>query len=188
VAVIDVAGFIADLKELAVDVGFHIHEERHFVETYSLRQTWEVDLHPADACGGPLDLHLALDVDPRVLLGFEDQVMTLGEDDDPPDVFQFPLTFSWALPPLRDLPDLLVLATELAGIGGTALPIEVSAVDSTMSVTDAPERTVTVTARSEVSLLALYNSGQGIDTDLLERCRGVSAYLLDRAPSWLDER
>ncbi len=65
-AVIDVAGFVADLKDHAVDHGFHVHDERHFVETYSLRQAWEVDLHPEDACGGPLDLHLALEVDPRI--------------------------------------------------------------------------------------------------------------------------
>ena len=58
VAVIDVAGFVADLKDHAVDHGFHVHDERHFVETYSLRQAWEVDLHPEEACGGPLDLHL----------------------------------------------------------------------------------------------------------------------------------
>ena len=45
-AVIDVAGFVADLKDHAADHGFHIHDERHFVETYSLRQVWEIDLHP----------------------------------------------------------------------------------------------------------------------------------------------
>ncbi|MEZ5137184.1 MAG: hypothetical protein R2699_19610 [Acidimicrobiales bacterium] len=45
-AVIDVAGFVADLKDHAVDHQFHVHDERHFVETYSLRQSWEVDLHP----------------------------------------------------------------------------------------------------------------------------------------------
>ena len=67
-AVIDVAGFVADLKDHAVDHGFHVHDERHFVETYSLRQAWEVDLHPEEACGGPLDLHLSLEVDPRALL------------------------------------------------------------------------------------------------------------------------
>src|SRR5680860_571598 len=85
VAAIDIAGFVADLKDHAVDHGFHVHDERHFVETYSLRQAWEVDLHPEDACGGPLDLHLALEIDPRVLLSFEDLVMDLEEDDDPPD-------------------------------------------------------------------------------------------------------
>ena len=45
-AVIDVAGYVTELKDHAVDHGFHVHDERHFVETYSLRQAWEVDLHP----------------------------------------------------------------------------------------------------------------------------------------------
>ena len=53
VAVIDVAGFVADLKDHAVDHGFHVHDERHFVETYSLRQAWEVDLHPEEALRRP---------------------------------------------------------------------------------------------------------------------------------------
>ena len=30
VAVIDVAGFVAELKSHAVDHGFHVHDERHF--------------------------------------------------------------------------------------------------------------------------------------------------------------
>jgi hypothetical protein len=88
-AVIDVAGYVAELKDHAVDHGFHVHDERHFVETYSLRQSWEVDLHPEEGCNGPLDLHLALEVDPRVLLSFEDVVVELG-DEDPPDEFHFP--------------------------------------------------------------------------------------------------
>ena len=130
VAVIDVAGYVAELKDHAVDHGFHVHDERHFVETYSLRQVWEVDLHPEEGCGGPLDLHLALEVDPRVLLAFEDVVLELPEDDDPPDDFQFPLIFTWALPPLQGPPDLLRLTIDLAGVGGIELPLEVSAIDS----------------------------------------------------------
>ena len=57
-AAVDIPGFIADLKDHAVDHHFHVHDERHFVETYSMRQSWEVVLHPEEACGGPLDLHL----------------------------------------------------------------------------------------------------------------------------------
>ena len=83
VAVIDVAGYVAELKDHAVDHGFHVHDERHFVETYSLRQAWEVDLHPEEGCNGPLDLHLALEVDPRVLLAFEDVVVDLPDGEDP---------------------------------------------------------------------------------------------------------
>src|SRR5436305_6920986 len=146
-AVIDVAGFIADLKDHAADHGFHVHDERHFVETYSLRQASEVALHPEEACNGPLDLHLSLEVDPRQLLAFEDAVMTLPDGDDPDDTFHFPLLFTWTLPPLPKGPDLLVLATELAGVGGPELPLEVSAIDSFAAVTDAAERSLTIAAR-----------------------------------------
>ena len=118
VAVIDVAGYVAELKDHAVDHGFHVHDERHFVETYSLRQAWEVDLHPEEGCNGPLDLHLALEVDPRVLLAFEDEVVDLPDGEDPKDEYHFPLTFTWALPPLPHGPDLLRLAIDLAGVGG----------------------------------------------------------------------
>ena len=123
-AVIDVAGYVAELKDHAVDHKFHVHDERHFVETYSLRQFWEVDLHPEEGCGGPIDLHLALEVEPRVLLDFEDAVVALPEDEDPPDKWFFPLTFNWGVPPLPRGPDLLRLAIDLAGVGGVELPLE----------------------------------------------------------------
>lgn len=185
-AVIDVAGFIADLKDHAVDHQFHVHDERHFVETYSLRQAWEVDLHPEDACGGPLDLHLALEVEPRSLLSFEDQMLELTEGREPPDTFGFPLVFTWVLPPLPKGPDLLVLATELAGIGGTTVPLEVSAIDSFAAVTDAPERSLTIVARIEVGLDKIF-LGQEQLCEVLDKCHEVSTFLLDRAPVWLDE-
>ena len=186
-AVIDVAWFVADLKDHAVEHGFHIHDERHFVETYSMRQAWEVDLHPEDACGGPLDLHLALEVDPRVLLSFEDLAIELAEGEEPPDVHSFPLHFTWSLPPLPDGPDLLVLATDLAGVGGTDLPLEVSAIDSFGSVTDAPERTVGIVGRVDVSLSRVYMGEAELLCTVLERCLSVSEYLLERAPVWLGD-
>jgi hypothetical protein len=187
VAVIDVAGFVADLKDHAVDHGFHVHDERHFVETYSMRQAWEVDLHPENACGGPLDLHLALEVEPRTLLAFEDEVLALPDEDaEPSDGLKLPLVFTWALPPLVHGPDLLVLATEMAGIGGPDLPLEVSAVDSFAAVTDAPARSLTIVARVEVSLAKIY-LGQELLCDVLDRCFTVSEFLVDRAPVWLDE-
>ncbi|MFZ4518989.1 MAG: hypothetical protein ACOYOP_11405 [Microthrixaceae bacterium] len=184
-AVIDVAGFVADLKNHAADHGFHIHDERHFVETYSMRQAWEVDLHPEEACGGPLEFHLAVEVDPRTVLAFEDQVVDLPEGETPEDRLSLPMTFTWSLPPLPHCPDLLLLATELAGIGGPDLPLEVSAVDSFPTVTDPSERTLTVVARVEVGLSAVY-MGEELLCDTLERCLEVSRFLLDAAPSWLD--
>jgi len=184
-AVIDVAGFVADLKNHAADHGFHIHDERHFVKTYSMRQAWEVDLHPEEACGGPLEFHLAVEVDPRTVLAFEDQVVDLPEGEVPEDRLSLPMTFTWSLPPLPHCPDLLLLATELAGIGGPDLPLEVSAVDSFPTVTDPSERTLTVVARVEVGLSAVY-MGEELLCDTLERCLEVSRFLLDAAPSWLD--
>jgi hypothetical protein len=184
-AAIDVAGYVAELKDHAVDHGFHVHDERHFVETYSLRQVWEVDLHPEEGCGGPLDLHLALEVDPRVLLAFEDTVADLPEDEDPADDFHFPLVFTWALPPLNNGPDLLVLATELAGIGGRELPLEVSAIDSYAQVTDAPERSLSIVARQQVSLARVLG-GEELLCEILDQCLAVSRYLLAEAPSWLE--
>src|SRR3954452_2104087 len=184
-AVIDVAGFVADLKDHAADHGFHVHDERHFVETYSLRQAWEVDLHPEEACNGPLDLHLSLEVDPRQLLAFEDAVMSLPDSDDPDDTFHFPLVFTWTLPPLPKGPDLLVLATELAGIGGPDLPLEVSATDSFPSATDAPERSLRIVAHQRVSLLGI-RRGEEVPCDTFEGCLAVSRFLLDRASGWLD--
>ena len=186
-AIIDVPGFVADLKDHAVDHSFHVHDERHFIETYSMRQAWEVDLHPEDACGGPLDLHLALEVDPRVMITFEDRMLELPEGADPVVGMSFPLVFTWALPPLRHAPDLLVLATELAGVGGMNLPLEVSAIDSFAAVTDAPERSLTIVSRLDVGLDRIY-LGQEQLCDLLDSCHTVSTYLLDRAPAWLGER
>jgi hypothetical protein len=182
-AALDVAGYVAELKEHAVDHGFHVHDERHFVETYSLRQAWEVDLHPEEGCGGPLDLHLALEVDPRVLLAFEDLFLELDDGDNPPDEYHFPLVFTWQLPPLPKAPDLLLLATELAGIGGPDLPLEVSAIDSYAEVTDAPERTLTVVAHQKVSLARVW-LGEELLCETLDRCMDVSHFLLERAPAW----
>lgn len=183
-AVIDVAGFVADLKDHAVEHGFHVHDERHFVESYSLRQTWEVDVHPEEGCEGPVDLYLSLEIDPRVLLGFEDVVMMLPEGEDPPDEYHFPLNFTWGLPPLPTPPDLLVVATELAGIGGPELPLEVSAIDSIPAATDAPERSLRVVAHQHVSLLRI-REGDAVSCELLDRCLAVSRHLLTQAEGWL---
>lgn len=196
-AVIDPAGFVADLKVHVGDHGFHVHDERHLVETYSLQQSMQVDLHPDGACGGPLDVRLSLDVDPRTLLGFEDMVNAIPLDVDPadpevleeaeaPDKFVFPLTFTWEMPPLTKGPDLLILATELAGIGGTELPLEVSAIDSYPSATDAPERSLHVVARVSVPLIHLLTKEDDL-CDVLDRCLAVSKHLLDHAPVWIED-
>ncbi len=185
-AIIDVPGFVAELKDHATDHGFHVHDERHFVETYSMRQAWEVDLHPERACGGPLDLHLAVELDPRTILTFEDRMLDMPEDAEPPDGYEIPLVFNWSLPPLPKCPDLLLLATDLAGIGGPDLPLGISAIDSTAAVTDAPERTLSITARIDLSLADLFMRREDL-CDVFERSHAVSEFLLDHSPLWLDD-
>ena len=185
-AIVDIATFIADLKDLAGDHGFHVHDERHFVETYTMRQAWEVDLHPAHACGGPLDVHLSLDVDPRTMIAFEDAVLAIPEDQEPPDEHRLPVIVTWTLPPLPNGPDLLVLATDLAGIGRTELPLEVSAIDMFGAVTDPAERSVNIAGRAEVSLAQMF-MGREQMADILARAYAVSEYLLDRAHVWLGD-
>lgn len=185
-AVIDIPGFVAELKDHASDHGFHVHDERHFVETYSMRQAWEVDLHPERACGGPLDLHLAIELNPRTILMFEDQVLEMSEDGEPPEGYNFPLMFTWAMPPLEQAPDLLLLATDLAGVGGPDLPLSVSAIDSTAQATDAPERTLTISASIELSLGDLFMHRENL-CETFDRAHAVSEFLLDHSPTWLGE-
>lgn len=181
---IDIAGFITYLKDHAVDHGFHVHDERHFLETYSLRQAWEVDLHPESACDGPLDLNLAIDVEPRVLLALEDQATGLEDDDAVrSDDFRIPLLFNWALPQLEEPPDLVVLAAELAGIAGPDLPIEVSGVESMGAFSTGPDTRLVLVGKVEISL-ADAMAGQEKLCDTLDRCRDVSEYLVEQASVW----
>ncbi len=187
-SLIDLHGFVANLKAHVSEHGFHVHGDRHFVETYSNRQTWEVDLHPDDACGGPLDMVLCLEAEARTLLTFEDDVNSRPEDEDPDDGITVPMTLSFVLPPLHLGPDLLVLATDLAAIGGPELPLQVSSVDRVAAVTDAAERTVNIEARVELPLSRIY-LGQDLEAlcEMLDRARNVCEFLLDRAPAWLGE-
>ena len=181
---IDIAGFITYLKDHAVEHGFHVHDERHFIETYSFRQAWEVDLHPESACDGPLDLNLAFDVEPRVLLDLEERVAEMDEAyADPEGKFKLPLVFNWALPPVEDPPELVVVAAELGGVGGVDLPIEVSGVESTGALSTGSDIRLSIVGRVEVSLVDVM-LGQEKLCDTLDRCRDVSEWLIDQAPDW----
>ncbi len=184
---LDLAAFITDLKAHAVDHGFHVHDERHFIESYSLGQAWEVDLHPEEACNGPLEMLVALEVNARSMLGFEDAVVELGDEvADPEGRFVLPLFFKWALPPLEHPPDLLVLATDLAGVGRTLLPIEVSATDTFAAVTDAPTRSLLLSGRVDVSMPDVY-LGELRLCDVLDRAHEASMWILDHSTAWLGE-
>lgn len=181
---VDVPGFVTYLKDHAVEHGFHVHDERYFIETYSLRQAHEVDMHPEVACNGPLDLNLAFDVDPRMLLALEDRLAVMEDDYEEPDGdWRQVLLFNWSLPALDSPPDLVILATELAGIAGPTIPIEVSAVDSFGALSDAPERRLSLVGRFEVSLVDVMLGREKL-CDVLDRCREVSEYLVNAVDDW----
>lgn len=184
---IDLHGFMADFKAHAAEHRFHVHDERHFVETYSNRQLWETDLHPEDACGGPLDLVVTLEAEARTLILFEDALAEAGLDGVPDDDITLPMTFGFVLPPLAaDCPDLLVLATNLAGIGGTELPLQVSSLSSSAAVSDRPESTVSIVGRVDLPMVRIYDH-HDLTGNLLDRAYDICEFLLDRAPAWLSE-
>lgn len=184
---VDIASTITYLKDHAVEHGFHVHDERHFVETFTLRQAWEIDVHPADACSGPLDLHISLDVDPRLLLSFED---LLNEDpdvpEDPDGKFVVTFYFNWALPQMKHPPDLIVLSAELAGIGGIDLPIEVRSVRSMGALSSADDERLSVVGVVERSLVDVMFRQDSL-CEVLDRVHEVSMYLVDNADGWVDQ-
>ena len=154
VAVIDVAGFVADLKDHAVEHGFHVHDERHFVESYSLRQNWEVDLHPEEGCEGPLDLYLSLEIDPRVLLGFEDAVIARDDDRGPAGRVPLPAQLHLGAAAAAARPRTCSCSPPSSpACGGPDLPLEVSAIDSYPVGHRRARAQLRVVAHQRVSLL-----------------------------------
>lgn len=180
---VDLAGFITYLKDHAVEHGFHVHDERHFIESYSLRQAWEVDMHPDFACDGPLDLNLAFDVEPRTLLALEDAARDTDELEDPEGRFDVPLLFNWSMPPLGSPPDLIVLSAELSGVGGLDLPIEVSAVDAFEALADEPTRRLRMVGKFVVPLIDVMFGREKL-CDVLDRSRQVSESILRLSEDW----
>ena len=184
---VDIASTVTYLKDHAPEHGFHVHDERHFIETYTLRQSWEIDVHPAEACAGPLDLHIALDVEPRLLLRFED-ALNASEDipEDENGEFEVTFYFNWSLPPLQRPPDIIVLSAELAGIGGIDLPIEVSAVETMAALAEKEDRLLSVVGAAKRSLADIIYKQDSL-CDVLDRVQAVSMYLVEEAEEWLDE-
>jgi hypothetical protein len=109
----------------------------------------------------------------------------MSDFEEPPDEFHLDLYFNWAVPPLHDPPDLLVLATDLAGLAGIDLPVEVSAVDSYADVIGAPERRLQLTGKSRVSLVDILMGREQL-CEVLDSSREVSEYLLDRVTGWME--
>jgi hypothetical protein len=184
---VDLASTITYLKDHALEHGFHVHDERHFIETYTLRQSWEIDVHPAEACSGPLDLHIALDVDPRLLLKLEE---ALSESDDVPDdsddAYAVSFLFNWSLPPLNNPPDLIMLSADLGGIGGIDLPIEVSSVQSMGALAATQDQRLSVVGAAKRSLVDLMFR-QDAFCEILDRVHDVSMFFIENADRWTND-
>lgn len=181
---VDLASTITYLKDHAMEHGFHVHDERHFVETYTLRQAWEIDVHPADACAGPLDLHISLDVEPRLLLKFEDSLIEFDEiPEDKDGDYNVTFFFNWSMPPMEHQPDLIMLSAELAGIGGLDLPIEISSLQSMGALDEKMDARLSVVGRVDRSLVDIVFSQDSL-CEVLDRVRDVSMYLVEHADQW----
>ena len=92
---------------------------------------WEVDLHPEEGCEGPVDLYLSLEIDPRVLLGFEDAVIERGRRRGPARRLPLPAQLHvGAAAACRTAPTCSCSPPSSPASGGPDLPLEVSAIDS----------------------------------------------------------
>jgi hypothetical protein len=183
---VDLASTITYLKDHAMEHGFHVHDERHFVETLTLRQAWEIDVHPGEACAGPVDLHISLDVEPRLLLRFEDSLADFSDvPTDPDSEFSVTFFFNWALPPMKAPPDLIILSAELAGIGGIDLPIEINSVESMGALDETMDRRLSVVGKVDRSLVDVIFSQDSL-CEVLDRVHDVSMYLVEHADRWAD--
>ena len=184
-AVIDVAGFVADLKDHAVEHGFHVHDERHFVESYSLRQNWEVDLHPEEGCEGPVDLYLSLEIDPRVLLGFEDAVIERADDEDPPD--DVPLPAQLHVGAAAAAARARSARARHRARRAWAVPTSRSRCRPSTRSRRPPTRPSGRCGSSPTSRCRCSDirDGDEVPCEMLDRCLEVSRYLLDAAGDWL---
>ena len=95
--------------------------------------------------------------------------------------------FTWTLPPLPHGPDLLVLATELAGVGGTRAAAR--GVGHRLVRRRPPTRPSAASTSSPASRSSLDRVYLGEEQlcDTLDRCLAVSQYLLGARPTWIGE-
>lgn len=158
---IDVTGVIEAIKDKAFGFGLHTHDERHFVETRSMRQTWEVCMHHASGCANSIDLTMSLEIEPRTMISFADEVASLSKGNKPPDDYLLALVFTWMSPPLSDRPDMLGLHNDFAHYRHDGILLEISTTSTYEGLFSEPQHTVVFTKRSSISLAAIY-TGKGI--------------------------
>jgi len=170
-AVVDIAGFVADLKDHAVEHGFHVHDERHFVESYSLRPDVGGRPPPGRRVRGPGRPVPLARRRPRVLLGFEDAVIGLPDDEEPRTATTS-ARLHLGVAAAAERAEPARARDELAGVGSD---LRCKSRRPTRSPRDdAPERTLRIVAHQQVSLVRI-RSGEEVPCEMLDRCLGVSA-------------
>lgn len=185
-AFVDLQALVADLKDHLGNHGFHIHDEKHYVETYSLLQSWEIEMHPEDACGGGVELSLTMFANPRTLLALED-VMThsMYDGELPPDEYWAPVEIAFNMPPLDHRPDMVALTAAIAPFSSAELPLTVAALDSVSELAETPQQFVSIKGTTEISLLQLLKGELDL-CETLDKLRTISNYLTDQADRWIN--
>ena len=153
--------FYADLQEHFRDHGFHWHDSAHMVDANSLTQVLQAHIHTEDGCGGPVGLHLTVCWEADRQLALQKWFEQSEPGQAVPEEFTIPLEFVVCLPPLDNPPDLLTTWMELLGrFDDSPLRVDISAYDYFETPTDPAQRRMDITARTEIIVSTLYESGE----------------------------
>ena len=193
-SVLDLQAFVVGLKSHALDHGFHIEDERHYVETYSGEQVWNIGLHPEDGCDGHIAVEISVTASTRAIIAFEDALREPEGADAggassnyTVDQVVLPLTVEVVASPLATAPDLLVLATDLPTQSHAVVPLAPTLSSKVELLDEGEEYCLHVSGEVWVPLISIY---QMEDLDevcaALDSVRTVCAYLADRVAQWME--
>ena len=190
--VLDLQAFVAGLKTHVHDHGFHIHDERHYVETYWGEQVWHMSLHLENGCDGPIAAELSLTASTRVLLAFQD-ALTEPDDAESSQALNemtarivVPLSLDISASPLTTAPDLLVLATEVAARSNAAVPMKPTLTSRVELLDEGEEYCLYVTGEVWVPLFGIYEGDKLEEVcAVLESAQAVCAHLCEQIDSWM---
>lgn len=190
---LDLQAFVAGLKDHVLDHGFHIYDERHYIETYSGEQVWYIGLHLENSCDGPIAVELILTASTRALLKFED-ALAEPDDEESSDALNeemaarivVPLTLEVSASPLATAPDLLVLATEVAARSHPAVPMKPTLTSRVELLDEGEEYCLHITGKVWVPLFGIYQGDELKEVcAVLDSGRAVCRHLCEEIDSWM---
>ena len=192
--VLDLQAFVASLKDHVLEHGFHIEDERHYIETYSGEQVWNIGLHPENGCDRPISVELSVTVSTRALIAFEDALsepegtdVNEAPDGEASAQAVIPLTVEVSAAPLTTAPDLLVLATEVAAQSHSDVPLSPTLSSKVEPLDDGEQYCLHVSGEVWLPLLAVYQMDDLDDVcAALDSARSVCEHLADHVDKWMD--